>query len=215
MHIILLDVCRWDQLHVVVIEYAFLILQPVSENLVTLDDTNASAVLQKDGTVVCTHEILSPIGNVMLIPTAYYAKVKVIYLAPTCRGKKNAHITIVGSSNFLVWLSYSWHRCPLTSLPPPSLTSQLHFPPVVMPLIHPPVDLTPLGLMSSTYMFIISSLLFMLMQSTCNTHFGEFTIHYLQLKPNYTTVCILSKLNNLGKLAVCYGAHCASSSVEM
>ena len=52
------------------IEYAFLILQPVGENLVTLDDTNASAVLQKDGTVVCTHEILSPIGNVMLTHTA-------------------------------------------------------------------------------------------------------------------------------------------------
>jgi len=57
------------------IEYTFLILQAEGENLVTLDDTNASAVLQKDGTVVCTHEILSPIGDVMLIPTANYAKV--------------------------------------------------------------------------------------------------------------------------------------------
>jgi len=57
------------------IEYTFLILQAEGENLVTLDDTNASAVLQKDGTVVCTHEILSPIGNVMLIPTANCAKV--------------------------------------------------------------------------------------------------------------------------------------------
>ena len=28
----------------------------------TLEDTSASAVLQKDGTVVCTHELLSPIG---------------------------------------------------------------------------------------------------------------------------------------------------------
>ena len=36
-------------------------LQPEGENLVTLEDTSASAVLQKDGTVVCTHEILSPI----------------------------------------------------------------------------------------------------------------------------------------------------------
>ena len=36
-------------------------LQPEDENLVTLEDTSASAVLQKDGTVVCTHEILSPI----------------------------------------------------------------------------------------------------------------------------------------------------------
>jgi len=41
-------------------------LQAEGENLVTLDDTNASAVLQKDGTVVCTHEFLSPIGNVIL-----------------------------------------------------------------------------------------------------------------------------------------------------
>jgi len=38
----------------------------VGENLVTLDDTNASAVLQKDGTVVCTHELLSSIGIAML-----------------------------------------------------------------------------------------------------------------------------------------------------
>jgi len=57
--------CRWN-LCVIVIEHAFLILQAEGENLVTLDDTNASAVLQKDGTVVCTHEILSPIGNVIL-----------------------------------------------------------------------------------------------------------------------------------------------------
>jgi len=62
----------------------------------------------------------------------------------------------------------------------------LQFPPVVMPLIHPPVDLTPLGLMSSTYMFIISSLLLILMQSRCNTQFGKLTIHNLQLKAAYT-----------------------------
>ena len=37
-------------------------LQPDGENLVTLTDTSASAVLQKDGTVICTHELLSPIG---------------------------------------------------------------------------------------------------------------------------------------------------------
>ena len=37
-------------------------LQPDGENLVTLEDTSASAVLQKDGTVLCTHEILSPKG---------------------------------------------------------------------------------------------------------------------------------------------------------
>ena len=37
-------------------------MQPEGENLVTLEDTSASAVLQKDGTVVCTHELLSPIG---------------------------------------------------------------------------------------------------------------------------------------------------------
>ena len=37
-------------------------LQPEDENLVTLEDTSASAVLQKDGTVLCTHELLSPIG---------------------------------------------------------------------------------------------------------------------------------------------------------
>ena len=58
-------ICRWN-LCVVVIEDAFLNLQAEGENLVTLNDTNASAVLQKDGTVVCTHEILSPIGNVIL-----------------------------------------------------------------------------------------------------------------------------------------------------
>ena len=39
-----------------------LCMQPEGENLVTLEDTSASAVLQKDGTVVCTHELLSPIG---------------------------------------------------------------------------------------------------------------------------------------------------------
>ena len=75
MQIILLDMCRWDQLCVIVIEYTFLILQVEGENLVTLEDTNASAILQKDGTVVCTHEFLSPIGNVMLTPTANYAEV--------------------------------------------------------------------------------------------------------------------------------------------
>ena len=37
-------------------------LQPDGENLVILGDTSASAVLQKDGTVICTHELLSPIG---------------------------------------------------------------------------------------------------------------------------------------------------------
>ena len=57
------------------IEYTFLILQVEGENLVTLDDTNASAILQKDGTVVCTHEFLSPIGNMMLIPTVDYTEV--------------------------------------------------------------------------------------------------------------------------------------------
>ena len=39
-----------------------LCMQLEGENLVTLEDTSASAVLQKDGTVVCTHELLSPIG---------------------------------------------------------------------------------------------------------------------------------------------------------
>ena len=53
-------------------------LQPEGENLVTLEDTSASAVLQKDGTVVCTHELLSPIGlfHSMLI------KVKELFPSP-------------------------------------------------------------------------------------------------------------------------------------
>ena len=50
-------------------------MQAEGANLVTLDDTNASAVLQKDGTVVCTHELLSPIGSAMHTHTANYPEV--------------------------------------------------------------------------------------------------------------------------------------------